>query len=181
MQEKWKSIPGYEGLYKCSNLGIIKSLKRKCKGGNNIRTVPEKYLTYRTTDSGYLRVALTKNRITKDFFVHRIIAMAFLRNPENKPFVNHKNGIKKDNRPTKLEWCTQSENEIHAHKYGLKNFKGENHPLSKLSNSDVCKIREMIKNKIKNRNIAHLFKVSESHISNIKSNKIRIKENADKL
>ena len=181
MKEIWKNIPGYEGSYKCSNLGRIKSLKRKCKGGNNIRTVPEKYLKYRITYSGYFRVALTKDKKTKDYFVHRIVAMTFLINPDNKPFVNHKKGIKTDDRASMLEWCTQSENEIHAHKIGLKNHKGENHPSAKISNNDIIEIRKMLKNGTKGRAIAKSFNVSESHLSNIKNYKIRIKENADKL
>lgn len=176
MKEIWKEIPGYEGLYKCSNLGVIQSIKRKCKGGNNVRTVPQKNLKYRTTESGYFRVALTKGKKVKDYFVHRIVAITFLNNPNNKPFVNHKKGIKRDDRSSELEWCTQSENEIHAHKIGLKNHKGEKHPLAKLSNNDICEIREMANNGIKSRTIARLFKVSESHLSNIKNNKIRIKE-----
>lgn len=70
-------------------------------------------------DKGYERVALSKNNKRKFFPVHRLVAIAFIPNPENKPCINHKNGVKTDNMVENLEWCTYSENTLHAYATGL--------------------------------------------------------------
>lgn len=77
--------------------------------------------------------------------MHRLVAKSFIPNPENKPYVNHKNGDKHDNSVKNLEWCTKSENEKHAWRMGLKydtGTKGELHGMHKLSRKDVEYIRE---------------------------------------
>lgn len=99
--ENWKDIPGYDGLYQASNLGRVKSSK-----GFFYKGTPDK--------DGYMRVALIKDRKAKTLRIHRLICFAFLPNPENKPQVNHKNGIRTDNRIENLEWCTAKENTIHS-------------------------------------------------------------------
>lgn len=90
-----------------------------------------KYLK-KTIGKGYLRVTLYDNNVRKTFLVHRLIALAFLPNPENKKSLNHINGNGLDNRLENLEWCTQKENVIHAYKTGLKKpASGANSPRSK--------------------------------------------------
>lgn len=106
--ENWLPIAGYEGLYEVSDMGGVRSLKRATTSG--------KVLVQRSGTGGYLRVCLCKNNHKKTFVVHRLVASAFIENPEHKPEVNHKNGIRTDNRASNLEWVTRSENERHAYK-----------------------------------------------------------------
>jgi len=105
-QEIWKDIVGYEGVYKVSNLGKLWRLK-------------DNKQDYKNTQGRYQSVVLTKNKQATQFPLHRLVALMFIPNPDNKPFVNHKNGIKNDNRAINLEWCTQSENMKHAWSTGL--------------------------------------------------------------
>jgi hypothetical protein len=100
-------------------------------------------------ENGYLDVCLNGGW----FKVHRVVATVYLQNPKRLPCVNHKNGIKTDNRVENLEWCTHSENSIHAFKQGLNNAKnrakGEHHVGSKISEKDAIYIRKSINNKTK--------------------------------
>lgn len=116
--EVWKDVVGYEGLYQVSNLGRIKSLpKRKGKGNGYIKG--EEVLTARVENYGYARVVLSKDGTKKKYQVHRLVAEAFVPNPDNKNQVNHINCNKADNRAVNLEWCSGSENTIHAYRNGL--------------------------------------------------------------
>ena len=109
--EKWKDIEGYEGLYQVSNMGRVKSLERFRKGKHNsLVFVNEKILKSRKDGGGYLRVSLSKEGKIKTFKVHRLVASAFLDNPNNLLEVNHINEIKDDNRVNNLEWCNKSYN-----------------------------------------------------------------------
>lgn len=128
--EIWKDVIGYEGLYQISSLGNIKTYDKKVwnVSANKFSIFKSKVLKQKTTFSGYKRIGLVKNKKQKFYFIHRILAFAFIENTFNKPFINHIDGIKTNNTISNLEWCTQSENEKHAHKIGLKNHKGINHP-----------------------------------------------------
>lgn len=112
-EEIWKDIVGYEGLYKISNNGVVKSLKRRVNNAYNGRTVNEKIISMDNWE--YPRVLLSKHGKQKTHPLHRILAIAFIPNPENKKTVNHINGIKSDFRLENLEWNTHSENLIHAY------------------------------------------------------------------
>ena len=100
MEEIWKDIPGYEGIYQASNLGRIKSNKKILKP---------------TIDrTGYVNARLFKNGELKVIRLHRVIAITFIENENNKPVINHIDGNKQNNRVDNLEWCTQKENVRHA-------------------------------------------------------------------
>lgn len=120
--EIWRDIQGYEKLYKISSIGNIRTHKRIVMSGpkhTSAREYNETDVTIYWTYNGYKRVALSKIGITKSFLLHRLVAIAFISNPEGKGFVNHINGIKADNSVSNLEWCTSSENQQHAFKTGL--------------------------------------------------------------
>ncbi len=138
MKEIWKDIAGYEGLYQVSNLGRVKSLDRKIKharfGEVNRKG---KELKRFVDDDGYLRVGLFNGDNKKTRLVHRLVAEAFIENPENKKTVNHINGIKTDNCVDNLEWNTHEENIKHSHKTGLNGSK--NH-LNQRSSKKVMQI-----------------------------------------
>lgn len=121
MQESWRDIAGYEGKYQVSNLGNVRALDFHREG--KIETLRQK-----KCKDGYYQVALSKDCKAKYFRVHRLVAQAFISNPENKPLINHINGIKTDNMAENLEWCTLLENKHHAIATGLeKNLGHENH------------------------------------------------------
>lgn len=125
--EVWKDVKGYEGLYKVSNTGKVKSFQRN----------REKFLSDKYYENGYLRASLSKNKEKKKVLIHRLVAETFIPNPENKPEVNHIDGNKKNNNASNLEWCTRCENVKHAWETGLNENQRE-----KLRNMNPLKARK---------------------------------------
>ena len=103
INEIWRPIKGYEGLYEVSNLGRVKSL------GNN-KTKKDKILRSGIDSQGYPNIGLSKKGNRKTYNIHRIVAEAFIPNPENKRDIDHINNIKDDNRVENLRWCSHREN-----------------------------------------------------------------------
>jgi len=145
--EKWKNIKGYEGIYKISNLGNVKALSKKVRythavtDEEHFRVTKEKILkTTINKINGYAYVTLRSDKV-KTFSVHRLVAMYFVENKQNKPQVNHIDGNKINNAFYNLEWCTEKENMKHASNNNLMS-KGDNHYKSFISDDDVKKIRK---------------------------------------
>ena len=108
--EIWRDIKGYEGLYQVSNYGRVKSLERYVKYPNgNGRLIKSKLLKLNPNEDGYLQVCLCKDETEKHFLVHRLVAEAFIPNPENKPEIDHINRIRTDNRFCNLKWVFDNE------------------------------------------------------------------------
>ena len=138
---------------------------RKLKGSNH----PE----------GYLIISIYNNNKAKQLFAHRLVAQTFIPNPQNKSQVNHKNGIKTDNRVHNLEWVTPKENTKHAIFIGLHNTNDGNHYNTKLTNEEVLQIRELYVKKEFNqqrigyslRKLGEIYGVDKATISKIINNK----------
>lgn len=120
INEVWKDIEGYGGIYKVSNYGRIKNKNNKI-----IKTFNKHGKKKYDPNNDYKKILLYKDKKSKIYSVHRLVALAFIPNKKNLPQVNHKNGIKNDNRVENLEWCTNRENALHYHKVlkGEKNDK----------------------------------------------------------
>ena len=161
--EIWKEVKDYEGIYQVSNLGRIKSLSRLNLRGFKIK---EKIIKGGIDTHGYQMINLTKDGIRKTILVHRLVSKHYICNAFDKPDVNHKNGIKTDNRVSNLEWSTTQENVTHAYENGLCSSKtGAENGRALLNESQVLEIRQ-IKNK-KISKIAIEYNVSWSCISSI--------------
>lgn len=124
-------IHGYEGLYEISNLGRVKSLPKVV--GRRIK--PESFLKIRISKQGYKMVSLCKQYTVFNASVHRLVAEAFIPNPEHKETINHIDGNKLNNAISNLEWATQHENNLHAYRTGLHDPKkngrtGKRRPLT---------------------------------------------------
>lgn len=170
--EQWKDVIGYENLYKISNIGKIKSLPKTVNRGKfGTRYREEITLKQTFTPKGYNRIILRNNNIKKNFFTHRLVAMAFIPNPLSLPQINHINGVKDDNRVENLEWCTNSHNILHAFSTGLKKpTKGTINGMSKLNEAQVLAIRNK-DNDMLNSDIAKLYMVNTKTIRNILNRK----------
>lgn len=152
-----KRINGFED-YLITSFGDIYSLKSN------------KWLKSMNNGTGYLYVALYKNSKSYNKYVHRLVAITFILNPDNKPSINHIDGNKQNNCVNNLEWVTKSENEIHAYKIGLKNSKhcqGFKNYNSKLTENDVLTIHGLYLSGMKQKEISKIYKISKPNISDI--------------
>ncbi len=165
MQEIFKDIPGYEGLYQVSNLGRVRSLDRTRKGAyNKAIAIKGRILKSSVSNKGYELVGLCKNSVSKKKTVHRLVMLAFIPNPNNLPIINHIDGDKLNNNISNLEWCDYKHNSKEAARIGL--IKSEIY--SKLTTTQVKEIKA---NSISQKDIAKLYKVHPSTISRIKLSK----------
>lgn len=124
MKEVWKDIPGYEGYYQASTFGRVKSIGRisirnNGKSEHSVYHIKERLKKIQKQTQGYSQVVLYKDGMQKTIRLNTLIAKMFVPNPENKPFVNHIDGDKSNNRADNLEWVTAKENISHAYRTGL--------------------------------------------------------------
>ena len=161
--EIWKDIEGYENHYQISNLGNVKSLSRKLKTKHSFRVTKEMLLKVTIDAYGYGVVCLSKEMKIKRCRVHRLVAQAFISNMENKPHVNHIDGVKTNNYFGNLEWCTPQENINHAMATGLTD--GMNGSI--LTIGQVVEIKKMLSSGAMHKDIAQLFNVTRGAITDI--------------
>lgn len=163
----WQDVAGYEGLYQISTHGRVATYDRVYGGGKGL--YKSKILKVYKNNKGRLYVDLYDSaRNRKRYLVHRLVANAFLNNPENKGDINHINGIPTDNRLVNLEWATRSENELHAYNTGLVP-RGEKHSAAKLKDAEVLQIKKLIAyGNVRQTQIAKMYGVNDATICDIK-------------
>ncbi len=122
MQEIWKPVKDFEGLYEVSNLGNVRAKDRIIDTATGPRHYKAKNLVPEITNDGHYRVALCNAGRKQRIFVHRIVALAFIPNPNNYPVINHLDGNPANNNVNNLEWTTVQENTLHAYRIGLNNI-----------------------------------------------------------
>lgn len=166
----WKDIKGFEGLYQVSDTGKVKRISSEVTSITGQKyIVPGRMLKTTLTGRGYPTVTLSKQGKVKRYYVHRLVAEAFIPNPENKPTVNHINGNKLQSNVENLEWSTYSDNNQHAYNTGLK-ASGEGQYKAKLTEEDVKKIKKQGKYTTY-QNIADEYNVSKATVRDVLTGK----------
>lgn len=157
---EWRSVPGYEGLYEVSNAGEVRRIagSPKC---HKTRVLSPAY------HHGYLSVALSKNADVKSVGVHRLVAWAFI-GPQENLWVNHRNGIKSDNRVSNIEYLTPGENTKHAYRIGLQPSRaGEGNGHSRLTEHKVRLIRRWAGSGVPRKEIVKRIGASQTTVRDI--------------
>lgn len=175
MKEIWRDVSGYEGRYQVSNLGRVKALPLTRAGYSyQAKMATKRNYSERILRPGkmrdYLGVRLYGNGWArgKTYLVHRLVAQAFIPNPENKGYVNHINFNPHDNLPSNLEWVTQYENIHHTIKHGRAKYpSGHDNASSSFKNNQIPDIFRMSKRGLSQREIAKRYGVDSSTISKI--------------
>lgn len=169
MNEVWKPVQGYEGIYEVSNLGRVRSLDRVAENRwGTTRPIPGTIRTIAVKREGYCFVNLFRKSKGKPMYVHRLVALAFLPNPDNLPQVNHKDGDKLNNALTNLEWCSKSDNCRHAIDHGLyEQARGESSGSAKVTESDVIEIRRLWAAGMLQKDIAARFGIGRKAVTKI--------------
>jgi hypothetical protein len=152
--ETWKDVKGYESIYQISDLGRIKSLKRKvsCKNGS-FRELPEKIIIPLLTSRGYLNIVASRKQVRETLIIHQLVAEHFIGIRPEGLVIDHIDRDKTNNRLSNLRYVTRSENQ-------------QNRSISKLTKMDVCEILGLLGKESQSK-IAEKFGVSQSMISQI--------------
>jgi len=168
----WKRVKGFEDSYEVSSDGCVRTIDRIC--GKRPGLLKSKIL--KQFDSrGYRFVILSKNGSKKNCYVHRLVAQCFIPNPENKPQVNHKNGVKSDNVLTNLEWSTIQDNHLHSYRELNRhrpNQKGDRNTNSKLTRNQVNDIINRYKSKKSTAiQLAKEFSINKNYVYQLSNGK----------
>lgn len=147
IEEVWKDIPNYEGLYQISNLGRVKSLSRKWSPKETILKAEGK-------SEEYLHVSLWKNRVSYHLYIHKCVAQLFLPNPNNYIYVNHRDEDKRNNIADNLEWCDAKYNS---------NYGTRNNRISISQMNSVSKSHPVIQTDLNGNFIAEYPSIMEAH------------------
>ncbi len=170
MKEIWKPIKNYERYYEISNLGNIRSVDRYVNHySGSKRLMKGKSRCFGNNGHDYSFIPLTKYGKSKNYYVHRLVAEAFVEKKGNRKHVNHLDGNKQNNKSPNLEWVTIQENWDHAKKIGLTNT-GEKHGLTKLTNIDAINIRKFYLGSVTQKELSKMFFCSEVAIWRIVNN-----------
>lgn len=170
--EIWKSLDGiveFGEHYEVSSYGRVRSIDRKVNSRSGLRTVKGQMLKLQTDKDGYKKAMLYCKQKCKIYRVHRLVALAFIPNPNSKSDVNHINGVKYNNSIENLEWATKSENRQHAFDSGLQfGKKGEDSVVSKLTEKEVREIVDLYKTDLySTEELADKFNISQAQANRI--------------
>lgn len=174
MIEEWRDVEGFEGFYQVSNLGRVRSLDRivpypnsRYVNGVGKREFLGKILKLNTNKHGYLQVTLRKNGIQTTHKVHQLVAIAFLKKPDFRCVVNHKNSKRDDNQVDNLEWCTQQQNLMHAAEKGAMSRFENSHNNTTITKETVLQIRKLYEGGQKIITIANSYNLKHNHVESI--------------
>lgn len=145
--EIWKDIKGYEGVYQVSNLGRVRSLSRELtySDGRKYQYKGKVLKVNVNKVCGARMVHLYLNQSREALLLHRLVAVAFIPNPSNKPEINHINGDRSDNSVSNLEWATRAENMEHGFRTGLINNTGTNHGNNVYPDEQIREVKRLLK------------------------------------
>jgi hypothetical protein len=162
MNIEWKPVYGWEDYYEVSNTALV----RRIKGGARTRFMRQ--LTGTKTAHGYMNITLSREGKCTKYYIHRLVAMAFIPNPERKPQINHIDGNGFNNTIANLEWATARENLLHRSRILRKEI-GESHHAATLSNTQLPEIRKLLNCGLMPSAVARKMRVSRGVIKGIKS------------
>jgi hypothetical protein len=166
MMEIWKDVVGFEDSYQVSNIGNCRSKDRRVSNHTGIVLLRSASLTPNVLRHGYIGFTLSRNNKRKHISAHRLVALAFIPNPNNYPEVNHLDGVKTNNNVNNLEWTDRSGNMRHADRTGLRQMSGELSPSAKLNTLQVRIIRRL-SGEMPQRCIAKIFNIAHGSVGAI--------------
>lgn len=166
-KEIWKPIKRYEGLYEVSNYGRVRSLDAFLPFGKYVRKRCGRIMRIQNSSNGYKQVHLSKDGESKIYRVHRLVAEAFIDNPNGYPEVNHKDENRANNQADNLEWCTHQYN----NSYGNKPARGSKNGMAKLTKTQIVDIRKRRSAGEKLKTIADSYGISVTHTCQITKGK----------
>jgi hypothetical protein len=170
--EIWKDVPKFEGIYQVSNLGRVKSLKRKARNTiyGSFRPINEKILSQKKEKSGYMAVNLCIKRKGKYRRVHTLVLEAFVGIRQDKMCCCHNDGNRQNNKLSNLRYDTYKGNAKDRIRHGTVphlNHKCENHPRARFKNIDVIMMRKLLKEGVPRYEIEKMYNVGHGKLSNI--------------